>query len=233
MGFPPGRLPAPPDSANRVRRSVVTLPDASRFSSADPIAVNDLSEEYARQTASLLDDLHVSLFGIQSGGLHRALIADALAGRVDCRIATTSSQVCGTVIAAPRSYWSSALVRHPDVAWACARARLLASTAGPSDAPRDRGLKTPQNVQFESGPPAVTWTAPGNAWRIVIVGTAPDARGLGVGAALYRAIMRDRSLVARIAVDNEPSIRLHRALGWRLFLDGSVVLAVHLKRESA
>jgi hypothetical protein len=41
--------------------------------------------------------------------------------------------------------------------------------------------------------------------------------------------MRDRSLVARIAADNKPSIRLHRSVGWRLYRDGEVVLAVHVK----
>jgi hypothetical protein len=44
--------------------------------------------------------------------------------------------------------------------------------------------------------------------------------------------MRDRSLVARIAADNHVSLRLHRAVGWRLYPDGGVVLAVH-ERDQA
>jgi len=45
---------------------------------------------------------------------------------------------------------------------------------------------------------------------------------------LYRGVMADRSLVARIARDNEASLRLHASLGWRLYDDGDVVLAVHV-----
>jgi L-amino acid N-acyltransferase YncA len=45
--------------------------------------------------------------------------------------------------------------------------------------------------------------------------------------------MRDRSLVARIAADNHASIRLHRSVGWRLYPDGEVVLAVHERRPAA
>jgi len=48
-----------------------------------------------------------------------------------------------------------------------------------------------------------------------------------VAADLYRALMRDRSLVARVAPANHASIRLHRSVGWRLYPDGDVVLAVH------
>ena len=211
----------------------MALPDANRFHDATAIAVHHLDAEHARQTASLLDDLRASLFGIQSGRLHGALVADALGGRIDCRIATISNQVCGTAIAAPRGYWTWALARHPDLAWACVGARLLARSARATGTPGESTPETPQNMPFDSGPPPLTWTAPGQAWRIVIVGTAPDARGLGVGAALYRTLMRDRSLVARIAVDNTPSIRLHRSVGWRLYRDGSVVLAVHLKSGDA
>ena len=87
------------------------------------------------------------------------------------------------------------------------------------------------NGAFDPGAPPVTWSNPGNAWRIIFVGTAPEARGAGIAASLYRSVMRDRSLVARIARDNHASIRLHRAVGWRLYADGDVVLGVHLNAE--
>jgi len=45
--------------------------------------------------------------------------------------------------------------------------------------------------------------------------------------------MAERSLVARIAKDNTPSIRLHRSLGWRLYADGPVVLAVYERARQA
>ena len=211
----------------------MTLPDANRYQNAGAIAVHRLDAWHAPQTSSLLGDLRASLFGVQTSRLHRALVADALSGRIDCRIATISNQVCGTVLAAPRSYWAGALARHPDLALACVGARLMARSARPKGTRGGSTPEAPKNVQLDGGPPPLTWTAPGNAWRIVIVGTAPDARGLGVGAALYRAIMRDRSLVARIAIDNTPSIRLHRSVGWRLYRDGSVVVAVHVKSGDA
>ena len=73
----------------------------------------------------------------------------------------------------------------------------------------------------------MTWAEPGDAWRIIYVGTAPAARGRGIGADLYRTITAERPLVARIAADNTASIRLHRSTGWQLFRDGEVLLAVH------
>jgi ribosomal protein S18 acetylase RimI-like enzyme len=207
------------------------------------VAVQPLDSQHAQQTAALLDDLRVSLFGVRSARLYATLTADALQQRIDCRIATASDQVCGAVIAAPYSYWLSTLVRHAGLAFDCVRARLLAQPSpgetdrrGPADEPRRiegnrAGPGTDAAVAggFDSGPPPRTWADPGDAWRIIFVGTAPEARGLGVAAALYRALMRDRSLVARIAADNEPSIRLHRSVGWRLYRDGDVVLAVHVK----
>ena len=39
--------------------------------------------------------------------------------------------------------------------------------------------------------------------------------------------MIDHSLVARIASDNVRSLALHDSLGWRLYRDGSGVLAVY------
>ena len=63
--------------------------------------------------------------------------------------------------------------------------------------------------------------------RIILVGTASSDRGRGVAAQLYRSLMANRSLVARIAVDNAASIRLHHSLGWRLYRDGGVLLAIH------
>jgi len=210
------------------------------------IAIQPLDSQRAQQTAALLDDLRVSLFGVQSARLYATLAADALQQRIDCRIATTGDQVCGAVIAAPRSYWLSTLVRHTGLAFDGIRARLLARPSpGKTDVrPRGRadqpqrfagnreagsGADAALHGRFDSGPPPRTWADPGDAWRIIFVGTAPEARGLGVAAALYRALMRDRSLIARIAADNEPSIRLHRSVGWRLYPDGDVVLAVHLK----
>jgi GNAT superfamily N-acetyltransferase len=190
--------------------------------------IRALAPDVAAATRQLLSRLCVSVFGVHSPALHRMLIADALRGRVDIRIALEGQDVLGVVLAAPRRYWTSAPLRHWNLAFAAARARI-----GRRARMRDPGRRAPlghacqDTVGMAHGLPPATWHATRGAWRIIFVGTAPEARGRGVGAALYRAIAADRPLVARIERDNIASIRLHASTGWRLFPDGDVVLAVH------
>ena len=192
------------------------------------VIVRPVQSADAAATVALLDTLRVSLFGIQSPRLYHALVDDGVAQRIDCRIALDANDLCGVVLAAPRTYWRSALLQHPALAVDCLGARFLKpASAGVSTKFDERAA-----VEFDAGDPPRTWAEPADAWRIIFVGTAPAARGRGVAADLYRAVMRDRSLVARIAADNHASIRLHRSVGWRLYPDGDVVLAVH-ERHSA
>ena len=195
---------------------------------APAVTIRRLEPADARQTVALLDTLRVSLFGVQSRRLHRALVADAIARHIDGRVALAGDDVSGVVLAAPRGYWTTGPLRHWSVAFDCVRARLL--THEPTHATRS-SPSTPSSpadrVVYDAGSPRRTWRDPGNAWRIIVVGTAPDMRGRGIAADLYRVLMRDRTLIARIAVDNHASIRLHRSVGWRLYPDGDVVLAVH------
>jgi ribosomal protein S18 acetylase RimI-like enzyme len=200
---------------------------------ATGVTVRRVTPADAAATVALLDALRVSLFGVSSSRLHRALIADGIAQRIDCRLALIASGLGGVVLAAPRAYWSSALLNHPDVAFECLRARLIAGTHGDSSAEASAQVVDRRPIEVDAGAPRRTWADPGDAWRIIFVGTAPAARGRGVAADLYKAVMRDRSLVARIAADNHASIRLHRSVGWRLYRDGEVVLAVHERRASA
>ena len=186
------------------------------------VIVRPVGPADAAATVALLNTLRVSLFGVQSARLYHALVGDAVAQRIDCRIALGAHDLYGVVLAAPRGYWRSALLQHPALAVECLRARLAASKHADASTHADESP-----IEFDAGNPQRTWADPGNAWRIVFVGTAPAARGRGVAADLYRAMMRDRSLVARIAADNQASIRLHRSVGWRLYPDGDVVLAVH------
>ena len=189
------------------------------------VTVRRIEPTDAPQTAALLDGLRVSLFGVQSRRLYDSLVFDGIARRIDCRVAVAADGVCGLVLAAPRLYWIAAPLIHWGVALDCARARF--------GEPRDAHAAPPSNPGtiasgvFDGGAPRRTWHDPADAWRIIVVGTASAARGRGVAAELYRALMRDRSLVARIAADNYASIRLHRSVGWRLYPDGEVVLAVH------
>jgi ribosomal protein S18 acetylase RimI-like enzyme len=195
---------------------------------ATAVTVRRLERPDALRTVALFETLGVSLFGIRSRRLYGSLVADGLARRIDCRVALASDGVCGVVLSAPRAYWTSALLTHWGVAVDCVRARLFARDH--PDAPRSAppiAQRPAPSVAYDTSSPRRTWGDPGDAWRIIVVGTAPSARGGGVAAELYRALMRDRSLVARIAADNDASIRLHRSVGWRLYPDGEVVLAVH------
>jgi hypothetical protein len=199
---------------------------------ATAVTVRRLERTHAPQTVALLAALRVSLFGIQSPHLHDALVGDAVAQRIDGRIARDADDVCGVVLAAPRAYWKAAPLTHWGVAVDCLRARLFASDQPHAQPSSTDIASAAPGVEYDAGPPHRTWAEPGDAWRIIVVGTAPAARGRGVAAALYRAVMRDHSLVARIAPDNHASLRLHRSVGWRLYQDGEVVLAVHERGEN-
>lgn len=180
---------------------------------------------HAAAAVALLGELRVSLFGVQSKRLHEALIQDGLDGTIDCRVATEDERLAGIVLAAPASYWRRALLRHWVLGVECLVARL--------ESRRRSARLQPNEVRPDERPAKAaryedvrTWANPGDAWRILFVGTAAAARGQGVASALYRSVMADHSLVARIALDNDASLHLHRSLGWQLRLDGDVMLAV-------
>jgi len=183
--------------------------------------IRRVDRKHAEATIALLDELKVSLFGVQSHPLHLALVSDAMAGTIDARVAVDGVSVRGVVLSAPSRYWRLALLKHWRVASACLRARF-----------RDASERRPAGVSDQPGPrplpPPRTWDHPGDAWRIIFIGTAGAARGQGVARRLYGDIMSERSLVARVARDNAASLRLHESLGWQLYPDGDVVLAVHL-----
>jgi hypothetical protein len=186
--------------------------------------IERVSQKYAAQTVTLLEDLHVSLFGVSSRRLLTVVVNDGIRAAIDCRIASDQGGAEGVVLAAPASYWRSLPAKHWDIAIASVRARLVGHPASlPAVVPSET------LALMQAGAPLRTWRDPGDAWRIIFVGTAARARGKGIAAQLYRSVMADRSLVARIALDNTPSIRLHHSLGWRLYRDGGVALAVHVR----
>jgi hypothetical protein len=194
-----------------------------------PILITRLTERYASHATALLGELRVSLLAVCSASLQRALIEDAVAGRIDSRVALDDSRVVGIVLAAPREYWWQLPIWHWSVAREILRARLMLSE-GHARSARD-AAEPDVLALLDTGSPVRTWTHPRDAWRIIFVGTAHSARGQGVAAQLYRDLMNERSLVARVDLRNRPSIRLHRSLGWRLYRDGDVALAVHLRAE--
>lgn len=195
--------------------------------------IGRIDRQYSEQAIALLQHLHVSLFGVDSVRLHAAIVDDAVRGRVDGRIAIEAGTVRGVVLAAPRSYWWSLLLRRPDIAAQCVRARVARRRVREEPPSPGHSPGEASGEGMPAGAPPRTWQSPGDAWRIIFVGTAADARGRGVAAALYRSLMADRSLVARIAIENAPSLRLHQAVGWQVYRDGDVALAVHIREGSA
>ena len=189
--------------------------------------IQRLEPLHGQRTVTLLDELRVSLFGVASVGLYEILVDDATRGRIDARIATDGSAVAGVVIAAPASYWRSALLAHPSLALQCAASRLR-NHAGQRVHRFPPPPRLPADVN--NARPPYTWNEPGDAWRVVIVGTGAASRGRGIATRLYERVMEDRSLVARIAADNSASLRLHQSLGWQLFPDGDVILGVHTRQ---
>jgi GNAT superfamily N-acetyltransferase len=188
--------------------------------------IERVSQEYAPRSVALLEDLHVSLLGISSRRLLTVVVDDGIRAAIDCRIACDQGEAKGIVIAAPASYWRSLPAKHWGIAAASVRARLAGHPAASSSVVPSETL-----ALLQTGSPPRTWSDPGDAWRIIFVGTAADARGKGIAAQLYQSVMADRSLVARVALDNTASIRLHHSLGWRLYRDGGVALAVHSRDD--
>jgi ribosomal protein S18 acetylase RimI-like enzyme len=193
--------------------------------------VQFVARNHARQTIALMEELHVSLFGTGSRRLYTTLVTDGTRRIIDCRIATESGEVIGVVLAAPASYWRRTLLTHWALAFECVRARI--ARREPAASPSGNEVRSDVVALMESGTPPVTWNNPADAWRIIFIGTAPHARGRGVAGELYRSMMANRSLVARIALHNTPSIRLHHSLGWHVYRDGDVALAVHLRDRQA
>jgi hypothetical protein len=196
------------------------------------LTIERLHRRHRHDAIALLDALRVSLFGVSSHRLHAALAADAAAGAIDGRLALDGGRVCGVVLAAPSSYWQSALLRHWPLAVECLVARIPRAWLHHRDAHSQSDAARDGRFRHRRGLPPRTWNDPGDAWRIIIVGTAEQARGRGVARDLYRSLMADRALVARIAPDNSASIRLHESLGWQLYPDGPVLLAVHQRMRT-
>jgi hypothetical protein len=196
------------------------------------VRVARIGPDHLGPTIALLEELRVSLFGVRSRRVVEALAADGVSGRIDCRIAFDRARVHGVVMAAPASYWRSLPLRRPAIALAWLRSKIAprAASRGAAAPPGTVRAVAPHTQAMLSGDaPQLTWQTPGEAWRVVFIGTAPEARGKGIARELYGEMMRDRSLVARVALDNAASLRLHRSLGWSLHRDGDVVLAVHVR----
>jgi hypothetical protein len=201
------------------------------MTSSTPIRVQAVDREHAEETVALMRQMSVSLFGIHSPRLHRAIVGDALRGRVDCRLALDGNgDVLGIAFAARPWYWWTAPLTHWGVAYECVRARLerrghARRASGRSGAGPTGGEPLP----LADGEPPLTWRRPGRAWRMIFLGIVSRARGRGIGTTLFRAYMADRAFVGRISPDNRASIRMNVGVGIPLYRDGDVLQCVHLR----
>src|SRR5919108_2704508 len=130
-----------------------TIAEMIDTSNTAAVFVQRLDAMHAPQAISLLDLLRVSLFGVESRRLHEALVRDGLADRVDCRIALSAGAVCGVVLAAPRRYWTSALLMHWGVASDCIRARVVARAHASRSSPAGVNAVA-AHVVFDAGSPS-------------------------------------------------------------------------------
>jgi ribosomal protein S18 acetylase RimI-like enzyme len=203
-----------------------------------PIAPADLAP-----AARLLGAVGVAtLAGLSGPGLDRAFCRAAARADSPFRLilADRAGDLLGFALAVidPARSYRDFLLRHPAWAARVAADRLAARLrpASPHPAPEDAAPPDPEAAAAEAG----AWEASGpDRARIIGIGVAESARGLGVGAGLYHALFADlaaRGVVevrARIARDNHPSVRLHRRTGWRVVDLGGVLEAARDPRAGA
>ena len=193
----------------------------------------------------LLGELRVPLGTIGGAAMHRAVAADAAAGRreVVALLADLDGAPAGFVVATLDTgrYWRTLLLRRLGLLVRVLAARL----SGARRRSRQAGSDGAPAVARAGAPAAaVPLGAEGDAprrWqddgadvaKIAFIGVLPAFRRRGVGEALYAALFAEaarrgaRVVLARIAADNAPSLRLHQAAGWRLFGDAHGPFAVY------
>jgi ribosomal protein S18 acetylase RimI-like enzyme len=153
--------------------------------------------------------LEVSLAGVQSRALYRALCRDALrGGQVVCLVAAADGQVAGFVTALihAAAYWKRFARRRPLLALRILAGRLFRR-------------KTARRGAASPAAPASWAESSERIAKIQFIGVAKEFRGRGIGVELYRRLaahLRERGLEridARVAGDNTASLRMHRAAG--------------------
>ena len=182
-------------------------------------------------TASLLDRAGLSVGGVRSAAVTRAVCKDAVShpSEVAVLVARSDSAIIGAVvcIAAAETYWPRFLVRHPWAGLPIVVRRVWGRLELNRHEPSPPPLKhTNRSIGKAKPDPAMRHPAPvwdGHTPRILLIVVDPKARGTGVGSKLYEALFshirkawKASRVLAMIQPANERSISLHRSTGWCL-----------------
>lgn len=182
----------------------------------------------------LLSQAGVSVAGVQSASLYRALCEDAVSNRgVTVVIAGSDHDPAGFVVAIthPSAYWRSFVLRHPVLGFKMVWRRLFSGAEGESFA-----AEFPDDAArlLEAEAATHSWTqSDSTIARILFIDVQPEFRRRGIGDALYRrlfGVLRTagvRFVHARVGCDNLPSVRLHHRTGWKLYRDRKCVFALY------
>jgi ribosomal protein S18 acetylase RimI-like enzyme len=173
------------------------------------------------QLLTLLRQVRPSIAGVASEPMYRALLREALrGGDLFCVVASDRDKVLGYVLAARnwQRFKRNFLLRHPLLALRILGQRLFTQRR---QSPQPSSLATVAvdrtGPQWEQSSPTIA--------KVLHIGVDPDARGGGVGKALYlflasylepRGIQR---IDACVEADNLASLRLHERVGWTVRKD--------------
>ncbi|MCU1274170.1 MAG: hypothetical protein JWO48_1601 [Bryobacterales bacterium] len=182
----------------------------------------------------LLSQAGISVAGVQSASLCRALCEDAVSNRgVTVVIAGSDHDPAGFVVAIihPSAYWRSFVLRRPVLGFKMVWRRLFGGREGelfaaqlPDDAAGLLEAEATTHSWAQSDPTIA---------RILFIGVQPKFRRHGIGEALYRRLFEVlpaagvRFVHARAGCDNLPSLRLHHRTGWKLYRDRECVFALY------
>ena len=189
---------------------------------AEPFRLRLLQPEDHAQAIDLMHQLHISVGGLVSRALYRALCRSS--SDICCVVARQGQDLAGIALVERNRNW---IRRRPLLAARMILTRLQRKNRS-SDSSRPHPSAEPA-LPLGKNPP-VAWGD--GSPRVLFIGVHPASRGRGVGKLLYNAMFDHiRSLgspwlLARIAPDNVPSLHLHKETGWMLYEGDEVVLAV-------
>jgi len=182
----------------------------------------------------LLSQAGISVAGVQSASLYRALCEDAVSNRgVTVVIAGSDHDPAGFVVAIihPSAYWRSFVLRRPVLGFKMVWRRLFGGREGESFAaqlPDDAARLLESDATTHSLTQSDSTIA-----RILFIDVQPEFRRRGIGEALYGRLFEVlraagvRCVHARVGCDNLPSVRLHHRTGWKLYRDRESIFALY------
>lgn len=183
--------------------------------------MSPLERDEVPQAVALLSEFKVSFGGLADRQLYKALCTSPMILTV---VARTGQSLDGIAVIELSRKW---IYRRPWVALRMIWSRLFARTHSRTTETHV-SAELPPFVLREACPEP--WSLPGP--KTVFIGVRPGHRGSGLASSLYEGAFSQlvrrgfRTIRARIAPGNLPSIALHARTGWTLYADGDVVTAL-------